>query len=54
MTNTVETDRYTGGVVYTAAPGLSFRGSISRVEHDVVGNDDVDATSVLGGVQMNF
>lgn len=53
-TNNVETDRFTGGVVYTAAPGLSFRGSISRVEHDVTGTDDVDATSILGGVQMNF
>jgi outer membrane protein OmpU len=51
--NTVDTDRYTGGVVYTAAPGLSFRGSISHIEHDVTGGD-IDATSVLGGVQMNF
>lgn len=50
-----ETDRYTGGVVYTAAPGLSFRGSISHIEHDLaLGLDDVDATAVLGGVQMNF
>lgn len=50
---TAETDRYTGGVVYTAAPGLSFRGSISHVQTDRTGAD-VDATSVLGGVQMNF
>lgn len=50
-----ETDRYTGGVVYTAAPGLSFRGSISHIEHDLaLGLDDVDATAVLGGIQMNF
>lgn len=51
----VDTDRYTGGVIYTAAPGLTFRGSISHIEHDVAGaGDDVDATSVLGGVQFNF
>lgn len=50
-----DTERYTGGVVYTAAPGLSFRGSISFVEHDFTGaTADVDATSVLGGVQLNF
>ena len=50
----LETDRYTGGVIYTAGPGLSFRGSISHIEHDLTGSDDVDATSVLGGVQINF
>jgi outer membrane protein OmpU len=50
----VETDRITGGVIYTAAPGLTFRGSISQVDHDVEGADDVDATSVMGGVQFNF
>lgn len=50
----VETDRYTGGVIYTAAPGLTFRGSVSHIEHDVAGGDDIDATSVLGGVQFNF
>lgn len=53
--NTVaETDRYTGGVVYTAGPGLSFRGSISQIDTDIVGATDVDATSVLGGIQINF
>lgn len=50
----VETDRWTGGVIYTAAPGLTFRGSVSQVDHDVEGADDVDATSVMGGVQFNF
>lgn len=53
----VDTKRFTGGVVYTAAPGLSFRGSVSRIEHDfstAVGMNDIDATSVMGGVQMNF
>lgn len=51
-----ETQRYTGGVVYTAAPGLSFRGSVSFIDHEspTAGVSDVDATSVLGGVQLNF
>ena len=51
-----ETDRFTGGVVYTAAPGLSFRGSLSHIEHEsaVAGESDVEATSLLGGIQMNF
>ena len=52
--NFIETDRYTGGVIYTAGPGLSFRGSVSQIEHDVTAGDDIDATSVLGGVQINF
>jgi len=50
----VETDRYTGGVIYTAAPGLTFRGSLSFIDHDIEGADDVEATSVLGGIQFNF
>lgn len=49
----LETDRYTGGVVYTAGAGLSFRGSVSYIDHEV-GAADADATSVLGGVQINF
>ena len=49
----LETDRVTGGVVYTAGPGLSFRGSISNIQHDF-GATDGDATSVMGGVQINF
>ncbi len=53
----VDTDRYTGGVIYTAAPGLSFRGSISHIEHDFstpTNIEDIEATSVLGGIQLNF
>lgn len=49
-----DADRYTGGVVYTVTQGLTLRGSISYVDHNVDGGDDVDATSVLGGVQFNF
>jgi predicted porin len=54
-TNELETSRYTGGVVYTYGPGMSFRGSISHVDHDQdVANQDGDATSVLLGTQINF
>jgi len=49
----LDTDRYTAGVVYTAGPGLSFRGSVSQIEHEI-GATEIDATSVLGGVQINF
>ncbi len=48
-----EADRYTGGVVYTAGPGLTFRGSVSQLEVDTTGGD-LDATSVMGGIQINF
>ncbi len=50
----LDTDRYTGGVIYTAAPGLSFRGSISFIDHDGTAGVDKEATSVLGGIQLNF
>ena len=50
----LETDRYTGGVIYTAGPGLTFRGSISHIEHEATLIQDLDATSVMGGVQINF
>lgn len=49
-----ETDRYTGGVVYTYGPGMSFRGSISYTEIDVDGGDEIEATNVLLGTQINF
>lgn len=52
--NELETDRYTGGVIYTAGPGLTFRGSISQINHDQATVADADATSVMGGVQINF
>lgn len=54
MTGTdVETDRYTGGVVYTYGPGMTFRGSVSYIEHDATAVD-FDATSVMLGTQINF
>jgi outer membrane protein OmpU len=49
----IDTDRYAGGVVYTVTQGLTLRGSINFVDHEV-GNSDFDATSVMGGVQFNF
>lgn len=49
----LDTDRYTGGVIYTAGPGLSFRGSVSYIDHDSDVADE-EATSVMGGVQINF
>lgn len=50
----LESDRYTGGVTYTYGPGMSFRGSVSHIQHDVDNSVDVDATSVLLGTQINF
>mgnify|MGYP000876632759 CR=1 FL=1 len=52
----IETDRWTGGVVYTYGPGMTFRGSISYIEHEGFAGDvgDTDATSVLLGTQINF
>lgn len=52
--NEIETDRYTGGVTYTYGPGMSFRGSVSYIDHEVEGLNDVEATSVLLGTQINF
>lgn len=53
--NDIETDRYSGGVVYSFAPGMSFRGSVGFIESDVEGAAaDVDATYGLIGTQINF
>jgi predicted porin len=52
--NDDETDRYTGGVVYTLTQGLTLRGSISYSDLETAGGADSDATSVLGGIQFNF
>lgn len=52
----VDTTRYTGGVVYTYGPGLTFRGSVSYTEIENAGpvGQDVDGTAVLVGTQINF
>ena len=58
-TDGIDTDRWTGGVIYTYGPGMTFRGSVSHVSHDNVNltgstEDSIDATSVLLGTQINF
>lgn len=57
----LEATRYTGGIVYTYGPGMTFRGSISYVEYEesdatslFTDTDDADATSVLIGTQIKF
>lgn len=56
-TDELDTDRFSGGVTYTYGPGMSFRGSVHHVEHEADGfanGDDMDATSLLLGTQINF
>lgn len=50
----LETERYTGGVVYTYGPGMTFRGSVSYIDHEMGTGNDADATSVLLGTQIKF
>lgn len=51
----VETQRYSGGVVYTYGPGMTFRGSLGHIEHEVDNSGlDGDATYALVGTQINF
>ena len=50
-----DTDRYTGGVVYSYGPGMSFRGSVSYADFDSTTNTaDTDETAVLLGTQVDF
>lgn len=50
----VETDRYSVGAVYSYGPGMSFRGSVYHVNHDITGADDYDGTAVLMGTEIKF
>ncbi|TQE99097.1 MAG: porin [Spiribacter salinus] len=59
----IETERWSGGVVYTYGPGMTFRGSLNYtdVEAPTFGSaanedntQDQDTTSVLLGTQINF
>lgn len=50
----VDTDRYTGGVVYSYGPGMTFRGTVSYLTQEVTGSDDVNGTAVMLGTQVNF
>ncbi len=49
----LETDKYAAGVTYTYGPGMTFRGSVHHVQHEV-GAVDMDGTSFLLGTQVNF
>lgn len=53
-----ETTRYSGGVTYTYGPGMTFRGSLGYIDHEDatagIANQDVDATYVTLGTQINF
>jgi len=49
----LETVRSSVGVTYTYGPGMTLRGSVHHVEHEQ-GVNDMDATSVLLGTQINF
>ncbi|MBL4803718.1 MAG: porin [Alphaproteobacteria bacterium] len=55
----LDTTRYSGGVTYTYGPGMTFRGSVGYIEHEATGinpngGDEVDATYVTLGTQINF
>ncbi|QQG36382.1 MAG: porin [Micavibrio aeruginosavorus] len=52
-TDDLDTDRLSGGVTYTYGPGMTFRGSVQYIDHEV-GTDDMDATAFLLGSQVNF
>lgn len=53
----MDAERWTGGVVYTYGPGMTFRGSVSFIDHEEgVGyaGSSADATSVVLGTQIDF
>jgi outer membrane protein OmpU len=63
--NGLETQRWTGGVVYTYGPGMTFRGSVSQVQHDNadaaaatgglgLADSELESTTFLFGTQINF
>ncbi len=51
-TDVYDLDRYTGGVVYTYGPGMTFRGSVAYYDESELFDDD--ATTVTIGTQINF
>lgn len=53
-TNENDIDRYTGGVVYTYGPGMTFRGSVSYIEAEDDANNEVESTNLLLGTQIKF
>jgi outer membrane protein OmpU len=55
--DSIDTNRWAGGVVYTYGPGMTFRGSVGWTKSsapDGSGFEDVKATDVLLGTQINF
>ena len=52
----LNTNRWTGGVVYTYGPGMTFRGSASYMNShsDTPGTGDIDGVVGLLGTQINF
>jgi len=48
-----DVDRYTGGVVYSYGPGMTFRGSVSYVNEEAA-STDTDGTALMLGTQINF
>ena len=58
----LDTDRWTGGVVYTYGPGMTFRGSVAWVSTDLpdeqgpfpFSGDSADTVDILLGTQINF
>ena len=57
----IDSQRYAAGVTYTYGPGMTFRGSVSHVEHENVelentatSGTDVEATTLTLGTQINF
>jgi predicted porin len=56
LTGDAHSTRWTGGVVYTYGPGMTFRGSVSHLKADVpaAAGDDFSGTTVLLGTQVDF
>ncbi len=50
----METERYSGGVIYTVGSGVSFRGSIGVIDHENAASADFDATYATVGTQIDF
>ena len=50
----IDTDRITGGVSYSYAPGVQFRTSISQYNVDVTNGNEFDATSFVAGTHIDF
>lgn len=54
-TKDLETDRFTGGATYDYGSGLTFRGSLSYLYHDVPqGQKNIDGISLLLGTKIDF